>query len=433
MNPFKLIASRLHLRSMGHILSRISNVLRRYSVSAKPMALVLLDFAQFAQKMGFRPSFPVTASAVARHPSLFRKIQSLNVELLVHGYRHIDYTYYTRERSLLQHKKAIEIFRTVGINFTGFRFPFLKRTPEQIHFLSQSGFAWDSSEVISWEFERPRSVTHTAWQNYLNILQSYHPVSSEIVLALPYRDFGFTEIPVSVPDDDILIERLRLTRSEINDIWNQILSQTHKRGECFVIQLHPERFPFFKAPLTYLLENARKNGKIWIASLGEIAEWWRKKSEFHCQVVKKKQNVWQIRTENSQGGILLGMNIPDVERRDIFWRSWQVLPDVCLIRHPRKPVIGLPLDAPDALKIFLADEGYIFELTENPNNYAVYLDDFQTVNETVKPKVLTQIENSKKPMIRFWRWPRHYVSCFSVTGDIDGVDIWDYWSRLYGS
>lgn len=420
------------MRSKGHVLSRIASIVRRYAVCAKPMAAVLLDFAQFAQKMGFRPSFPVTAAVVARHPSLFRKLQNLNAELGVHGYRHIDYAYHDTERSLFHHRKSVQIFRDTGIGFTGFRFPFLKRNHEQIRLLSQSGFVWDSSEVISWAFERPKSVTLNDWQNYLAILQSYHPLTSDCGLALPRHDFGFIEIPVSVPDDDILIERLHLTQSEIKTIWGQILHQTHTRGECFVIQLHPERFPFFKSTLKHLILSARKTGTVWIASLGEIADWWRRKSEFRCHVVKKRQNVWEIRAENNEGGTLLGMNIPDAKQKDYFWKNWQVLPDAFLISHPRKPVIGLPLDAPETLKIFLADEGYLFELTASPDNYGVYLDHYRSIDETVKPKILMQIEKSENPLIRFWRWPWPNVSCFSVTGDIDGVDIWDYWSRFYG-
>ncbi len=421
------------MRSKGYILSRIASILRRYDFCAKPMALVLLDFSQFALKMGFHPSFPVTASVVRRHPALFRKLQSLNVELSVHGYRHIDYTYYTRKRALLHYKKAIQIFKETGIHFEGFRFPFLKQNHEQIRLLAKSGFAWDSSEVISWEFERPRSMKIKAWQNYLNILQSYHPMTSKTGLALPRKAFGFLEIPVSVPDDDILIERLHLTRYEAKKIWEQILHQTHKRGECFVIQLHPERFPFFKAPLEHLILNAKKTETIWIASLGEIAEWWQKKSEFSCDIINKKPNIWEIQSHINEGGILLGMNIPDTGIKDYFWRNWKVLPNTYQIKHHLKPVIGLPTDAPETLKTFLADEGFIFELTQNPDNYSIYLDDIDPVNEMKKPKILMQIEKSERPLIRFWRWPWPYVSCFAVTGDIDGVDLWDYWSRFYGS
>jgi len=397
------------------------------------MRAVLLDFALFSAKSGFRPTFPVTASVVERHPNLFRLMQSLDVELAVHGFRHIDYTQIPEKTAQEHFKKTRHIFNRAGLSYTGFRYPFLRRSADRIRLLAEYDFVWDSSDVITWHFEPPSSVKPEAWQNYLRILESYRPENEETAISLPRRDHGLIEIPVSVPDDDILIERLGCSKMEIAHIWKDIFIRTHRRGECFVIQLHPERFPYFKGALQSLLGFAKREGTVWIASLGEIASWWKRKTGFHVRLERDGRTGWTIRTEATNEAALLGLNIPEMSDTCALWKNWRILPPACRIPGKKKPIIGLSPRVPESLKIFLADEGFIFEITDEPDNYSIYLTDYYSVENISRRRVLDYIEESEYPVIRFWRWPAPFVSCLAITGDIDGVDLWDYWSRFYGS
>jgi hypothetical protein len=42
------------------------------------------------------------------------------------------------------------------------------------------------------------------------------------------------------------------------------------------------------------------------------------------------------------------------------------------------------------------------------------------------------IDESRRPLLRFGRWPRACRSALAVTGDIDALTIWDFVQRFRG-
>ena len=78
---------------------------------------------------------------------------------------------------------------------------------------------------------------------------------------------------------------------------------------------------------------------------------------------------------------------------------------------------------------FLKNEGFIFEASEEKEQYSFYLDNFRTFSEDDEMKALEIINDDNSPLIRFWRWPNNCRSCFSVTGDIDSITIYDFANR----
>jgi hypothetical protein len=103
------------------------------------------------------------------------------------------------------------------------------------------------------------------------------PAPAETTPALPFWVGDLLELPVSFPDDEMLVERLRLRDAEaIAQHWIAAFNQCHARGELFVLQLHPERFPLCAAALERLLDHVTSLGPaVWRASLGDVAVWWR--------------------------------------------------------------------------------------------------------------------------------------------------------------
>ena len=80
----------------------------------------------------------------------------------------------------------------------------------------------------------------------------------------------------------------------------------------------------------------------------------------------------------------------------------------------------------------LADLGYIVEVGERADGYAVHLgrverDDFAAIDACRRV-----IEESRKPLVRFGMWPDACKSALSVTGDIDALTIWDFMHRFRG-
>jgi hypothetical protein len=113
-------------------------------------------------------------------------------------------------------------------------------------------------------------------QSLDTLLAFDRPAAAETTPALPFWVGDLLELPVSFPDDEMLVERLRLRdAATIAQYWIAAFEQCHARGEMFVLQLHPERFPLCAAALERLLAHVAELGTaVWRAGLGDVATWW---------------------------------------------------------------------------------------------------------------------------------------------------------------
>lgn len=423
MKLIRFIFARLRIRSAKEILFRIASVLTRYEMSTESFRSILDEFAEFCRQIGFQPTFPVTASVVRRHPAQFRKMRSAGVELAVHGFRHVDYSQLPDAHIRSHYRAAVRVFRTHGLSTDGFRFPFLRKNRMALQCLSPAGFLWDSSETISWDLTKSNTIRASRWNSYLRICKTYQARSICEAPSLPRRDYGLIEIPVSIPDDDILFERLGLSTRDAGSLWRDMLRDAAVRGELLNLQLHPERFPLFKDALRSVILLARSMNGCWIASLGQIAQWWRERETFTCEWTSPKQGEYEVKFVSTDRGQPL---VLDPERK-----HWAPCGNTPRIRSSRKPVLGVSPSSPDKLKKFLADEGVIFEITEDTKSNGMYIDRRGSFKERDKRNLSEQIQQSRFPLIRYGRWPKPFTFCFAVTGDIDGMDLWDYWSRFH--
>ena len=80
---------------------------------------------------------------------------------------------------------------------------------------------------------------------------------------------GFIEIPVSIPDDEAMVERLGITQGkDISAIWGDILQKTYDRGDLLTLQLHPERISLCETALNDTVKQSRRfDPPVWVATL----------------------------------------------------------------------------------------------------------------------------------------------------------------------
>jgi len=426
--------SRLRIRSWDQSLSRIFNIIWRYGASGKRFRRYLFDFVRLMKDYDIIPTLPVTASVVNRHPDMFIKIQKLGVEFAIHGYRHIDYTQLDKDEVKTHIHSAIDIFEHHGLHWSGYRFPLLRRDDSSKSLLRQAGFLWDSSDVVSWNSLCPNDFSEERWQAYQMILETYHPVDSEDTQILPQIVDGLVEMPVSVPDDDIIIERLGLTDTEkIISIWRKMLDETRERGELLVLQIHPERFDVYCSCLENVIQTVKSYGDVWIAPLGQIARWWKEKYGFSFKLEEVSRCHYKVYAKCSDRATplmldrasLLNEGDPFKYARVMQKRSW-------VIESPTIPVIGLkPSTSPEILAL-LNQEGFAFEITDHPETCSACLKYPRVPKEEGKERMYEMLETTDNPLIRFWRWPNAARCCLAISGDIDGVDLRDIWERFYG-
>jgi hypothetical protein len=267
------------------------------------------------------------------------------------------------------------------------------------------------------------------WQNYESMLNQYDYKNSTNHISLPRIYGNLLEIPVSLPDDDLL-ERLGAKGNKLaRDIWEEIVKQSHSRGELFILDIHPERIVIFKEALISVIERLKElYPKVWIAQIGDIYEWWEEKKGFSVKLKSESDGVFEVDVQCSPRATLLVRS--DKLENDHFFQGFSIVKErKFAIKSQRRPVIGIPRDSSRGLANFLKNEGFIYEVGEGKEEYSLYLDNFSKFSEDDEMKALNIIHESNSSLIRFWRWPNNCGSCFSVTGDIDSITIYDFANR----
>lgn len=420
-------------RNAKNLISRAITILQRFSFSPEKLENVLIQYIELLRKFKLSPTFPVTAIILERYPETIKALQNKGANLAVHGYSHIDYLIPPLSEIQEHLNKAKKIFSEYNISFIGFRAPYTRWSNLQI--LKDSNFEWDSSQTILWDvLDSQVGVCYTPLQerSYLQAIKLYTPLDAKDSLSLPSFPLttpDFVEIPLSLPDDEMLIDRLKLPEEEINRIWLKILNETYKDGELFTLQVHHERFLFCSSIIELLLRTA-SNLPIWLANLEEIAQWWQEKATFSAEF-DNKNTIATIKFNCSPRATILLRNITTIVKTEKWDRNYNTIWAIheLPIQTEILPIIGIKNCSPEFIS-FLKQEGYILEEAKG-NNYAFY---FENMTETDfnKWEYISEIEESDRPLIRFWRWPYNKRSAFSITGDIDAFTLFDFFARMLG-
>ena len=98
----------------------------------------------------------------------------------------------------------------------------------------------------------------------------------------------------------------------------------------------------------------------------------------------------------------------------------------------KKPVIGVSVDASEGLMNTLQQEGFVWERCLKPDQVSCYIDYNGIIDSQVKQRLMQAILDCGEPILQFSRWPNGAACAVSITGDIDGVDFWDFWRRFHG-
>ncbi len=421
-------------RGFKHLLLRIGTIFRRFGITPKRFERRLNRYRLITGKLNCVPTFPLTTVTLKRHPELIRKLSEKGVEFAVHGYIHTDYSSLSSEEQKRHFKKAVDTFRAGQIPFEGFRAPYLRDSNKTPQVLSNLGFLYNSSHVIYWDVIEETKYPQKAWSEYSRLIDFYQARSAQDYLALPRFTNSLVEIPVSIPDDETIVDRLGITdEKEITKVWKAILETVYSRGELFTVQLHPERISFCESALEHILQQARElNPPIWVATLREIAEWWRERDGFRLEVSSEGNRRYRVKANCSGKATLLSKNFK-INGPVAEWASGyqSISARDFVVESPKRPVIGVGLDsAPEAIS-FLKREGFVVERSDQPDNYGIYLNDLADFQVAEEKPLSEIIEHSDAPVLRYWRWPHQARSALSITGDIDSMTLIDFVLRVF--
>jgi hypothetical protein len=433
VNLIKPVAVALKGKGLGTLSRRVLTISQQYGVTVTTMDRALGQLAQILQEYECRATLPITTVALARNSGVIQKYQAQGIEFAVHGYRHIDHSQLSLVEQTEHFRKAGQIFREHGINFKGFRCPYLRWNEATLAALSQTDFAYDSSPSLFWA-----KAEKYATNSYYRALDFYGAQPLADYPALPYFDAkkNLVRIPYCLPDDESLIERLQWSSvAEMNQIWPAMFHHIHAQGELFNLGLHPERTSDCAQALIATLQAVRAvKSEVWRARLDEITTWWRERSAATVEATNSQSNLWQLTVKGPVGTTLLLRSLEVKTTSEPWFDSYRRASDgtSCTVQSHQRPFIGVSPDSPPGLVSFLKQQGYIVEISNEADLYSFYLNRRIFSQQDERP-LLTQIEETNFPLARLGRWPDGARSALCITGDIDALTIWDYSLRFLGN
>lgn len=414
------------------LLTRLRSLTRRYGPTPARMLQILDRFADTLRPFDCPATFPITAAVVERHPELLQKYQAQGIEFAIHGYTHVDYARLSPAIQQEHLHRARRVFQRAGLPAAGFRSPYLQFNDSLHQALEAAGFAYVSNQPVIWNGLNLDAFPTPARERYQRAIAFYRPLRGEEQPALPRLRGSLVEIPVSLPDDEMLIDRLNGSAQTAAQAWQHILTETHRRGELFTLQLHPERIDPCTDALAAVLTQARAlSPPVWCARLGEIAAWWRARAQATVRIEDTRNGRLHLQFSGPEGTTVLVRGV-EVDAPSQPWAHGyrQVQAADFTVHSPVRPVIGLS-PASTALAEFLRQQDYIVEIGRREGPYAYFFDHPHFSAEQALG-VLEEIENDDQPLIRMRRWPHGARSALAVTGDIDALTLWDYGLRLLG-
>ncbi len=409
---------------------RASSLINRYGLTSSAASARVEACVALLAQFGCAPTFPTPGRVVQRYPEFIRRIQEAGAEIAVHSYDHVDLKLYPLDSALEQLLKATRVFAHHGIEMRGFRCPYLSCSDELLDALPKGVFDYSSNRAIWWHL-MPPADSGRATSSFDVLYRLYKPASAADKVCTPWTTSNVVEIPVSLPDDIQLHDGLCLDAEEMARAWDEILHETHQRGELFVLQFHPELMWESKYAFeTLLKETECLHPSVWVARLRDISSWWREKSHFET-IVSNSPTGLHISFTSSERATILARGLEacnsalpwEEPYRQLLVRELVVPPD------PR-PFVGLSVDAPPRVVRFLREQGYIIDTSETASLCSTYVD--AALAETATEVGLVEhIERSPGPLIRYWRWPNGAKSAMCFTGDLDALSLFDYLFRLF--
>jgi peptidoglycan/xylan/chitin deacetylase (PgdA/CDA1 family) len=422
----------LRSKGLSGVVPRLKMLLDRFDLSGKKMKAAVAEINRLGAEHDFKPAMIVPAVVLQRHKSLLSYASGSHLEFAIHGYTHKNHRPWSLEKQQEEIEKGKAVFDRLGMPYCGFRAPYLSSNADTNKALESCGMLWNSDQGIMWSNNEQLPRNSYSTSEAVEIL--YHPDDAAKTLAMPRSHGQMVCIPLVLPDDEILIDRMGIKDSDrLTGIWLDILEQTYARGDLFVLQLHPERFIFCGKPMDALLNHiTNSNMRVWITDMCEITKWWKERSAFQFEITKQPDDRCAIRCECSDRAVVLVRNSPDTAPP--FHNGYQRVSGkhFTLAIQGGKPCIGISPRCTPALLAFIEALGFAYEMAEADSGYSVFFGEHEVYASDKEIDILSRIERSDQPLLRYWLWPDGCQSAFATSHDLDCVTLADFMYRALG-
>ena len=277
---------------------------------------------------------------------------------------------------------------------------------------------------------------------YNKSLALFQAMPSTAYTLRPHFEGTLLRIPTSIPDDEMLFDRLRITDPEkVGHIWSRVMQRVYDLEGLYTLNLHPERAMSCKKALHTLLSFAHTRPlPIWLVSLKNIAQWWKERSQFKLDITQLAPDRWQVAANCTPHATILARHliVEDQPVHAWFGTESRVQADSFTVTAPQCPCIGLSAQTPQEVVDFLDEQGYpvVYCSKEEATKYALYLDIPEGLATTREEQVrrcsdlVQKVEHIEAPLLRFGCWPNGSRAALAISGDIDSVTVQDFFLRI---
>lgn len=437
-----LVSFSMKTKGFDNFTRRIWTVFTRFGFSERRTRRALYTIIDTLKQCRAAPTFFIPAVVLRRHPKLIDGIVRAGAEVGVHGYVHNDYRTLSKSEQASHTQKACSVFEEVRIPYQGFRNPYLGWTEDSLHVFTTCGFQYESNQAVLHPVIDVVALSPAQLSGYEKSLALFQATPCTVYALRPHFEGELLRIPISIPDDEMLFDRLRITDPcEVGRIWSAIMRRVYDQGGLYTLNLHPERGILCKQALDVLLATARAYAlPVWIARLEDIAQWWKERSEFGWNICALDAGLWRVEATCTPRAVLLARHL---EVEDAGTEAWTAADTIVrahrfVVRAPRCPALAVSPRTPREVVDFLREQGYptVICSQEQGQAYSLYIDVPEGLgacrDERMQrsSELLDCLEQLDAPLLRFACWPERNRAALSITGDINSVTIQDFFRRI---
>lgn len=437
-----LVSYSLRTKGVLAFSRRLGTVFTRFGISDARTRRSLESMIEAVRLHNSAPTFFIPASVLRRSPSLIRRVQRNGAEIGIHGYVHNDYRGLGKDAQARQTREAIAVFDREHIQFEGFRNPYLGWDEDSVEVFRSCGFSYDSNEAVFHDVVATNDLPPVLADSLARSLELFQAIPYTEYNLRPHTEDGLVRIPLSIPDDEMLFDRLRITDAErLGALWRAVMRRVYDAGGIYVLNLHPERGVLARGALDALLRQAGEFAlPVWVTRLCEVKDWWRERATTAARVTRTDDGHWRVEVIGSPRATLLTRNLT-VESGELTpWPGGdsQVTGRSCVVAAAAFPGVALSERSTDDVERMLREQGYpiLRVASEAQAAGSVFVDRpeglgaTRTERQQTASALVKLIEQGAAPLARIGLWPEGRRAALSITGDIDSVTIQDFFLRI---
>jgi hypothetical protein len=285
-------------------------------------------------------------------------------------------------------------------------------------------------------------LTPTLRSGYEKSLSLFQAIAPSAYTLRPHFEGELVRIPTSIPDDEMLYDRLRITdQADLGKLWCEVMSRVYQLSGIYTLNLHPERGVLCKPALKQLLAYSQRQPiPVWLACLHDVEKWWRERREFTFTIEPSGVGSWRVEAFCTPRATVLARHltvdaVPALEWADadtvVLERRFSVSAAAC-------PCIALSRRTSADVENFLHEQGYPAQRVdaEAAEGYALFLDipkrlgSSRSAQMKARSALLARIESLERPLVHFGVWPDRARAALAITGDIDSITVQDFFLRI---